>query len=403
MDEAARRLAARRLAERLTLLVGTEPLGAELELVGARGGTPDTFTYQPEAAALWVVLTLSDRTWVFPFDVEALREEIGRRVVSVAEATDPDLEVALVGPSVPAPEALARRSLAPELPRVEVVVRAVDPAGIVGVQGRTATLQSVVVALAVLATGLGLLLTWRFIGQELEAARQKADFAANVSHELRSPITQIRLRAEALQLDLLDDEAERRAHYDAIVRESERLSRLVDNVLDFSAIERGVKRYHLRPEDLGDAVYKAVDAMQAAASANAFRITVDLPEDLPVVWLDREAIGQVLTNLLSNALKYGGDGGTIEVACEVLQHRVELSVRDHGIGIAPEDVDQVFEHFFRVQSAAVRKKRGTGIGLTIVRYIVEAHGGTIRVESTLGEGSTFIVSLPLEPPEDAGA
>ncbi|MCA9712546.1 MAG: HAMP domain-containing histidine kinase, partial [Myxococcales bacterium] len=295
---------------------------------------------------------------------------------------------------------LARRSLAPLLPRTAVIVRPTDPPALAAQRARTATQRRLVILLAVLAAGLGIVAAVRTVNHELEGARQKADFAANVSHELRSPLTQIRLKAEALQLDLVFDDADRIAHYDAIVRESERLSRLIDNVLDFSSIERGVKRYTLRPDDLGEVVLKAVENTREAARASGLDFVVEMPDDLPVVWMDREAMGQVVTNLLSNAVKYGGDGDRVEVGVQALDDGVEVTVRDHGIGIAPEDQDRIFEHFYRVASADVRKRRGTGIGLTIVRYIVEAHGGSISVRSTLGEGSTFRLVLPLEPPPD---
>src|SRR5690606_8635946 len=165
--------------------------------------------------------------------------------------------------------------------------------------------------LAVAMSVLGVLASLRLVGNELDAARIKTDFAANVSHELRSPITQIRLKAESLQLDLAYDDADRQEHYDAIVREAERLSRLVDNVLDFAAIERGVKRYTFRPEDVTSMLEQAVAACKGDFEGRALTFDVQIPEDLPVVWCDREAIGQVMTNLLSNAAKYGSEGGWV--------------------------------------------------------------------------------------------
>ncbi len=396
-------LATQRVLERLEDLHWAGLVQDELRLVASRGGPVGAFSYQPESLALWVVYQGTDGLWAFSFDGDALRTEISRRVVAVAADVDQDLSASLVSPGTRMPDALARRSLAPELPKFDVVVRATDPAELAARRSASRNLQRLAIVLAVLATGLGLGLTVRTIDRELEAARRIADFAANVSHELRSPITQIRLKAEALQLDLVEDDADRTEHHDAIVRESERLSRLVDNVLDFSSIERGVRRYHLRPDDLGEAVVKAADATRAAASNAGFQIVVDLPDDLPVVWLDREAMGQVLTNLLSNAVKYGGAGGTITVSVTADEDAVRVGVSDPGIGIAPDDQLAIFEHFYRVPSAEVRKQRGTGIGLTIVRYIVEAHGGTISVESAIGRGSTFTVSLPTQPPPDAGA
>jgi signal transduction histidine kinase len=224
-----------------------------------------------------------------------------------------------------------------------------------------------------------------------------------VSHELRSPITQIRLKAEALHLGLTRGVSDEREHYAAIVRQAEHLSRLVDNVLDFSAIERGVKRYTFRPEPLDAVLLKALQTQDDAAREAGLRLTLDMPDVTPTLHMDREAIGQVFTNLLSNAIKYGSDGETVDVvAAWIDDDTVDIAVTDHGIGIAPEDQVKVFDHFFRVSSTDVRRRRGTGIGLTIVRYIVEAHGGTITVDSRLGQGSTFRVTLPLHPPDDLG-
>jgi len=132
-------------------------------------------------------------------------------------------------------------------------------------------------------------------------------------------------------------------------------------------------------------------------------LELDLPDDTPPVWMDREAIGQVLVNLLSNAAKYGKKGGWVGVNVRTEPQGVTLSVSDRGQGIRPDDLPHIFEHFYRSTSSSVRRQKGTGIGLAIVRYIVEAHGGTITVHSVHGEGTTFTVTFPNEPPPGAGA
>jgi signal transduction histidine kinase len=177
----------------------------------------------------------------------------------------------------------------------------------------------------------------------------------------------------------------------------------VDNVLDFASIERGVKRYLLRQGDLAEVLRKSVESVAGAVAAADMKLDVHLPDGLPVVWMDRDAIGQVATNLLSNAMKYGSDGLWIGLTAQLDGENITFSVSDRGMGIGPRDVEKIFEHYYRVDTPDVRKRRGTGIGLTIVRYIVEAHRGTISVHSVLGEGTTFTVSLPLDaPPEDGG-
>ncbi|MCB9680298.1 MAG: HAMP domain-containing histidine kinase [Alphaproteobacteria bacterium] len=402
MDPDAFRLARSRLLDRSSKLYWATSLEDELRLVASRGRGDRRFDFHPEEKALWMTVRVNDALWALSFDYDAVQADLARRVVEVASGADPDLTARLVGAREDLGEGLVRRSLAPELPRVAVIVSAADPDALTSQRARTRWQRRFVIMLAVLSAALGMVAAVRTVNRELDAARQKADFAANVSHELRSPITQIRLKGESLQLDLVFDDADRQEHYDAIVREAERLSRLVDNVLDFSSIERGVKKYTLRPEDIGDVVRKAVEATESSATQAGLRMVVDVPDDLPVVWADREAISQVMTNLLSNAVKYGSGGETIDVVGRVGLEGLDVSIRDHGIGIDEPDQAKIFDHFYRVSSAEVRRRRGTGIGLTIVRYIVEAHGGSITVDSALGEGSTFTVTLPLDPPDGAG-
>src|SRR5690606_29371757 len=147
----------------------------------------------------------------------------------------------------------------------------------------------------------------------------------------------------------------------AIVREAERLSRLVDNVLDFAAIERGVKRYTFRPEDVTSMLEQAVAACKGDFEGRALTFDVQIPEDLPVVWCDREAIGQVMTNLLSNAAEYGSEGGWVGVAARRAGDWVEVSISDRGVGISADDLARIFDHFFRSTDPEVRRRKGTGI------------------------------------------
>jgi len=353
-------------------------------------------------AALWALRATRDGLVVYSFDRDAIVERLRRAATRLAEL-DADL-VAQVGPIEPdsdLPTVFRRNS--ERIPAFEIRVSASDPVGLMQAQRRRTLTRILIIFLAIATCVVGVAVTVRYVSKELETARVKADFAANVSHELRSPITQIRLKAEALQLDLVVRDEDRRAHYDAIVRESERLSRLVDNVLDFAAIERGAKRYTFRPEDPIGLLYTALESHRAALDAANMKIEAEIPDDLPVVWVDREAITQVFTNLFSNAIKYGSEGRWLGIQALHRGDTVEIRVADRGIGIAPEDRGRVFEDFFRSTNPAVRRQKGTGIGLTIVRYIIEAHGGRIAAESTPGQGATFVIHLPLQPPSGQGA
>ncbi|MFT4624226.1 MAG: signal transduction histidine kinase [Myxococcota bacterium] len=364
----------------------------EFRYIGAREAAP----------AVWGLYRRGD-LYAFSFSAESLYADL-HRAARERNTVDPTLVTALLEPGErPPPSAITSVSLGPQLPIVQVTVAPANPEALVDLKRSKRTRRRAIVAIAALMVIFGVALSARIIGREVDAARMKADFAANVSHELRSPITQIRLRGEALQLELVDTEEELREHYDAIVNEAERLSRLVDNVLDFAAIERGAKRYHLRADDLLAVVWTTAEAIRNAVEQRGLELEIDLPEDLPPLWMDREAIKQVLTNLLSNAAKYGAEGGWVGIKVRLGIDGVDVSVSDRGIGIGPADLEKVFDDFFRSTDAEVRRRKGTGIGLSIVRYIVEAHGGVVSVDSTLGKGTTFTFTLPLDPPDGAGA
>ncbi|MFK7928364.1 MAG: sensor histidine kinase [Myxococcota bacterium] len=381
-----------RLADEMTDLTASPPSPAQ------------GFVYRPSASspALWAVRNTGKELVIYAFDREEILSRLRRTATRLA-ALDADL-VASVGrvDQGPLGSAVFRQPL-DRLPMHAVRVAAANPDKLAQ-ERRNRTFARIAIILLALATSVvGVAVTVRYVTRELAAARIKTDFAANVSHELRSPITQIRLKGEALQLDLVFDADDRQAHYDAIVREAERLSRLVDNVLDFAAIERGAKKYTFRPEDVTELIYYAVDTHRTQLQSVGMKVEVDVPDDLPVVWIDREAISQVLTNLLSNAAKYGADGNWLGVKARATDAHMQIRVADRGMGISSDDQSRIFEDFFRSSSAAVRRQKGTGIGLTIVRYIVEAHRGTIAVESAPGEGTTFVIDLPLQPPTGAGA
>lgn len=390
-----------RLNELHAQLYWAELVKDEIELVYSRvpEGRFEYLGARDDSPAVWAIVRAGENTYTFSFSVEALYEHL-KAIVTGRNALDEDLASHLYRSDDELPDTSLSVRLGPWLP-VTLAVTPKDPVGLETQKRNRRTVRAAVVLTAVFVSVVGALWIARLIAWEVETARQRADFAANVSHELRSPITQIRLKGEALQFGLVDPGEDMQQHFDAIVRESERLSRLVDDVLDFAAIERGAKRYHPRPDDLGDVVASGVAAARASMEQAGMELEVDIQEDLPRVWIDREAIGQVITNLLSNALKYAVDGKWVRVRLHLAPDGVELSVADRGIGISGDELGRVFDDFFRSTDPLVRRTKGTGIGLAIVRYIVEAHGGTISVESTLGRGARFIVHLPLEPPAEA--
>jgi signal transduction histidine kinase len=200
-----------------------------------------------------------------------------------------------------------------------------------------------------------------------------------------------------LMLGMFEEKVEREDAYQAIVRESERLSRLVDNVLDFGAIERGLKQYDLRPADLSDTVHRAVDIVSSSQEVQDKTLDLSLPEVLPPIEHDPDAVAQCVINLVSNAAKYSDEGGWIGIRSRVLERAVEITVSDKGIGIPASDLKNIFEPFYRSEDKSARLRKGTGIGLTITRYIMQAHGGEVSVQSRPGIGSTFTLRFPCNP------
>ena len=267
-------------------------------------------------------------------------------------------------------------------------------------------LASLVLVLA-LAT-FGAYLLWRDVRRELRVAELRSQFVSSVSHELKTPLTAIRMFAETLRMGRAADPALRDEYLDTIVNESERLTRLLNNVLDFSRIESGRKTYHFASHDLESIVRTAARAMHYPLAQQGFELRVRIGEGIPPVRGDADALEQAILNLLANALKYSGDSRTIEIELARDEAHAVISVRDWGIGIEPADERRIFEKFYRVARPENRLIPGTGLGLTLVDHIVRSHQGTISLESTPGQGSTFRLHLPFvaetrAPAEDENA
>lgn len=236
------------------------------------------------------------------------------------------------------------------------------------------------------------------ITQQAETAERRTDFVASVSHELRTPLSSIKGCLEMLMDGEAADEAARGEFYNIIQTETNRLSRLVDNILSISRIESGAARPRPERIDLGGVVQEAIAAAQAHARAKGLGLTQELEDGPPVrVFADREMLLQAMNNLIGNAIKYTPEGGAIRVAIRRDQPpgHVCVAVSDTGIGIPAEAAPHVFEKFYRVADHT-RLAKGTGLGLNLVKHVIEGvHGGTIRVDSEVGQGSTFTFTLPM--------
>jgi signal transduction histidine kinase len=250
--------------------------------------------------------------------------------------------------------------------------------------------------ISVLLAG-GLFLTHRNILREMALAKLKSDFVSNVSHELRTPLSLIRLYAETLEMGRLKSEEKYQEYYCIIRKESERLTALINNILDFSRIEAGRKEYDFRETDMRELVRNTLDSYRFQIEQNGFAFEEKIAEDVPPLRVDREAMARSLLNLVNNALKYSQDQKFIGVNLFRHNGSVKLEVVDHGIGIPAEEQHKIFEKFYRVGDPLVHNTKGSGLGLSLVRHIVQAHGGEVAVDSIPGQGSKFTITLPLSP------
>ncbi len=266
--------------------------------------------------------------------------------------------------------------------------------------GSRNSLYLLALALVVGVTLFGGYLLMRDIRREMRVVQIRSDFVSSVSHELKTPLTAIRMFAETLRMRDRADPAVQAEYLDTIVGESERLTRLLNNVLDVSRIERGQKSYRREPTSLGEIADRAARALEYPLRRDGFRLNTSLENGLPPVSVDGDAIEQAILNLLTNAMKYSGDSREIDLRLRREDSHAVIDVTDRGVGIPEEARGRVTEKFFRVPCPENERVPGSGLGLTIVAHAVRAHGGRLEVQSAVGEGSTFSIHLPLMDPEE---
>jgi two-component system, OmpR family, phosphate regulon sensor histidine kinase PhoR len=260
-------------------------------------------------------------------------------------------------------------------------------------QGRY-NLVLVIIAVSIILIGILVLLI--AVRKERKANRLKSEFISNVTHELKTPLSLIRMFGELLALGRASGRETTREYAEIIIRESDRLTRLIDNVLDFARIERGKAAYQFTMGNLATVVERGVDLCHYRAEQIGAVIKTEIETGLPETLLDENAMTLLLLNLIENALKYGSEGGgEIAVILRKQGGRLVLTVADHGPGIPKEEQTLIFERFYRAKAVRSKPTRGSGIGLSLVKHIAEAHGGQVRVESELGKGALFEVFIPL--------
>lgn len=257
----------------------------------------------------------------------------------------------------------------------------------------------VLLAIIIALMLFGAALIARDISRESAITRLKTEFVHNISHELKTPLTLIRLYGETLQRKENLSPEEKKECYEIITKESERLSHLINNVLDFSRIEMGRKEFNFRKGNFANAIQDTLESYRYHLEKKGFVIQTDITSGLPEMNFDGEAITSVLVNLLSNAMKFSPKNKEVAVKLYRDDGNAVLQVADKGIGISTEEVSKIFQRFYRSKNKVVTETAGSGLGLTLVKHIVEAHGGKIAVESDPGKGSIFSVILPLSNPQ----
>jgi signal transduction histidine kinase len=226
-------------------------------------------------------------------------------------------------------------------------------------------------------------------------AMQKTTFVSNVSHELKTPLTSIRMYAELLGEDRIKDPAKQKRYLDVIIAESQRLTRLVNNVLDFSRLEQGRKKYHLIDLELSDFFNQTIEAHRLRIQQAGLELKDEIDEDQAIAQIDRDAIEQVILNVLDNAIKYAADGGEVLITGNRTKNWYEMRIKDRGPGVPAIHQEKIFEKFHRVDDSLTAKQPGTGLGLSIARRILRDLSGDLRYEPREGGGSCFVIRIPL--------
>ena len=246
----------------------------------------------------------------------------------------------------------------------------------------------------VTTTVAGTAATLAVLYREAEVARLQTDFVNKVSHDLRTPLTSIRMFVETLQLGRISDPARQSEALEIIADETARLSGLINRLLDWARMESGRRSYQLRRQRVDGIVDAALQAFEPQRLAGNVEVTRSVEAGLPEVWVDAQAITEALLNLLNNAHKYTGREKRIALVARKQGGAVLLTVQDNGPGIARREQKRIFDKFYRGEDPLTREIEGTGLGLAMVKHIVGAHAGKVSVESELGKGAAFTIALP---------
>lgn len=241
----------------------------------------------------------------------------------------------------------------------------------------------------------GVFFVYRTIKREMELVAMKSDFVSNVSHELRTPLSLIRMFVETLEMKRVKSEKKKQEYYGIILRETERLTRLINNILNFSRMESSTRKFRFQQADINLILSSVMAIYSYQLEQLQFVVKFSLEKNIPLITIDEEAISEALHNVIDNAIKYSAEKKFLGIRSFVKNDNLVIEIEDHGIGIPAEVQSKIFDKFYRVSQGLVHTAKGSGLGLTIVRYIIESHQGSISVNSNIGNGSTFTITLPL--------
>jgi len=292
------------------------------------------------------------------------------------------------------PTPVASRPLSPPFQefQIQVVPRSGDPVAAASTRNRL--VYGLLLGVFYVTLVVGVVYTARALYLHARISRLKTDFVSLVSHELRTPLTSIRMFIETLALGRVEDERQTQEVLGLLKRETERLSEMIEAVLDWSRLESGRQTFKKERLEVKQVVDSSLAAFRAQRLEATVALSAEVAEGLPAIEGDREALAGALLNLLHNAYKYGGEDKRIALRAHPDKKGVAIEVEDHGMGIPKRDRRRVFDRFYRVDNLLTRDTEGSGLGLSISRRIVEAHGGSLTLESEVGRGSTFTVHLP---------
>jgi len=277
--------------------------------------------------------------------------------------------------------------------RIEIFPSETGNLGIVQIR-KSFYFWTIITLIIVLAFGAFIIA--RTISHEMEVLKIKSDFVSSVSHEFKTPLTSIKALTERLQKGKVKDPSKVEQYFSVISQNTDKLTRLVKNILDFSKIEEGKKEYEFAETDVAQLVVQQIENFKKEETQKEVKIRTEIRQNIPHLSVDKDALSQALMNLLDNASKFSLDKKEIYVNVKKDAENVIIEVKDRGIGISQDDLNKIFDKFYQGRNAIKQSVKGTGLGLTLVKHIVEAHGGRISVESKIGQGSTFYLIFPLK-------